>query len=401
MANVLPPGICWVRTESGVKMDRCPPDQVGGGAGEPQSSPNNFVGEPPPGYNSPVEDYERQFDELAPKMSPGTYQPSARVGGGGAQPTAFNQRTGSPNFTGVGFGTGNTGAGALRGNTMQLPMALGWGTPEQRTQEYENFWSGSPNLTMPGGSKAQAFSSGGGSSVADTAGTTTTTQSTYNPLLERLINEVGGTQAPAPGPMPRTLYDKYAGLLMDPSQIAKDPAYQLMLKEALTASTRSLAAGRMRNSGNAAIEAAKIAAGTPEKYLQSLSSIYGQGAGVEAGRYATETGAQSQAYRDLLSRYGAQISGAGNLGTMSQTKTFTPTDTGTSGAAVIPSTPTPPSGMGYNPDYWQPNNVGYSGLAGQVQVANPNYLNPAIGMWTPTIPNPMINTGTFNNWKMF
>ena len=130
--------------------------------------------------------------------------------------------------------------------------------------------------------------------------------SQYNPTLAGIAGQVGGLGVPTPGAMPRTLYDKYSNLLQDPSQIANDPAYQLMLQQALKASTRSLSAGRMSKSGNAAIQAANVATGSTGQYLKQLSDIYGAGAGMEAGRYGAEAGVQSQGFRDILSKYQLQ-----------------------------------------------------------------------------------------------
>jgi hypothetical protein len=171
----------------------------------------------------------------------------------------------------------------------------------------------------------------------------------YNPALAGLAGQVGGLNVPQPGAMPRTLYDKYSNLLMDPTQIANDPAYQLMMEQAQKASTRSLSAGRMSKSGNAAIQAAKVATGTSGQYLKQLSDLYGQGATTEANRYGVEAGAQSGGFRDLMSRYqlqGSLLSGGGvaspTSGPMFNTQ------------ANIPGYGAASGGMMFNPQYGQP-----------------------------------------------
>lgn len=108
-------------------------------------------------------------------------------------------------------------------------------------------------------------------------------------------NQVAGMSPNVAGPE-RTLYDKYSNILQDPGQIANDPAYQFMLQQAQQASGRQLAGGRMSKSGNAAIQAAKVATGTAGNYLRDLSSIYGAGAQTEGQRWGQEVGANLQAY---------------------------------------------------------------------------------------------------------
>lgn len=149
--------------------------------------------------------------------------------------------------------------------------------------------------------------------------------------LTNLAAGVSNLTPPNNGPMPRMLWDKYQGILQDPSQIANDPAYQFLLQQAQQASGRSLAAGRMSKSGNAAIQAAKVATGTAGNYLKDLSSLYNTGAGMEAQRWESEAGVQGGQFQSILDRYKTAGTLTGNAATINAnlaTQTPTPAPTG-------------------------------------------------------------------------
>lgn len=114
---------------------------------------------------------------------------------------------------------------------------------------------------------------------------------------------------PQTGAAPRTLYDRYQSLLMDPSSMMQDKNVGFMLDQAQQAAKRQLAAGRMRNSGNALTELAQVTGGNLMSQFGNLANIYGQGAQNEFGRWQGETGAGLDAARI---RAGA-LQGAGNL----------------------------------------------------------------------------------------
>ena len=212
-----------------------------------------------------------------------------------------------------------SGGGNLPGGTGGKMANYGYDRYGQPAQSQASGGYAAPSSFMAGGSNPNlgsgvpgGFGSGpiGGGSVGSifTPGPGYG-EAAYNPAMGDIASKVGGLNVPTPAGMPRSLYDKYANLLNDPAQISNDPAYQLMLQQALKASQRSLAAGRMSKSGNAAIQAANVATGSTGQYFRQLSDLYGAGAGMEANRYTAESGVQSQGFRDLLSRYQVQ----GNL----------------------------------------------------------------------------------------
>lgn len=114
---------------------------------------------------------------------------------------------------------------------------------------------------------------------------------------------------PQVGQMDRTLYDKYQGLLMDPSSIQSSQNFGFQLDRAQEAARRQLAAGRGRHSGRALEELAGVTVGNIGAQFRDLAGVYGAGAGEERARWQGQTGAGLDASRI---RAGA-LQGAGNL----------------------------------------------------------------------------------------
>jgi len=361
MAGLLAPGMVWCAGPSGTipkRAEDCPGGEGGDGAGGSASAPPNYVGKPPEFLDDSGNIYKDEGGTIRNKrQDPGGGMPSANARmaspnytGGGGMATNYDQYgrpTSSPALGGYqpsNFFTGGGSTGSMAfGGTPGVPSGVGYSGP------------------VAGGSSASMVTGPG---------------SSYNPALAGIAGQVGGLGVPTPGAMPRTLYDKYSNLLTDPAAISNDPAYQLMLEQALKASTRSLSAGRMSKSGNAAIQAANVATGSTGQYLKQLSDIYGAGAGMEAGRYGAEAGVQSQGFRDILSKYQLQggLTGAA----------------GVNPAGGVPGgTPAPGSAP-----VGGPANIQMQGQFGPYLAANPGYGMTARDIWGPNAtPFQLQNTG--------
>ena len=98
------------------------------------------------------------------------------------------------------------------------------------------------------------------------------------------------TQFISLGQPERTLYDRYKGLLMDPSSMASDPAYKFMYNQGLQALNRSLAAKRQTLSGKAINDSLDYGAGMTAKYMQDLLPQYRGGAQEELARFMGPAG---------------------------------------------------------------------------------------------------------------
>lgn len=188
-------------------------------------------------------------------------------GGGGGQR--------GPSFTGT-FNTGTMKAG---GNNMS-------GIRTQHSNLDPNVWGRGMSATDQG-QQATMLNSAGATGAADAL-------MGVNPQV---------------GPMDRTLYDKYQGLLMDPSSIQSSANFGFQLDQAQNAARRQLAAGRGRHSGRALEELAGVTVGNIGSQFRDLAGIYGQGAGEERARWQGQTGAGLDAARI---RAGA-LQGAGGI----------------------------------------------------------------------------------------
>lgn len=288
MAGLLPPGMVWCQEGAGViakRIEECTTNREG--SGSPSNSPD-FIGKPPEfleGSDNIFRDEGGVIRNLRRDPGGETRNAAGRVTGGGGQ-DFFSQRTASPNFVSGGGGGGGGGR------------------------------SFTGSVTFGGGNiRASGFPIGGN------------VPTPFNPALAALSQQVGqlspnvtgaGSQFAA-GNAPRALFDRYQDLLLNPGQIAQDPAFQLILQQAQQASGRQLAAGRTAKSGGAAIRAAEIAAGNTGQYLRQLSDIYGQGSQQEFQRFLGQAGlAQQQGqgnFRDLLSRAQVQAGLIGQSGT--------------------------------------------------------------------------------------
>jgi hypothetical protein len=114
---------------------------------------------------------------------------------------------------------------------------------------------------------------------------------------------------PGAAPQERTLYDRYSQLLQDPSSIMGNQGVQFALQEAQRANQRQLAAGRMRQSGNALRSMSDVTTGTLMQQFGNLANIYGGGAGAELAR--NQLGAQTALEQSR--QRGGFLQGAGNL----------------------------------------------------------------------------------------
>lgn len=105
------------------------------------------------------------------------------------------------------------------------------------------------------------------------------------------------------------LYNRYKSMLMDPSQLQQDPAYQFLFNQGQQALNRSLAARRMSLSGNAMNDTMAYGAGTAAKYFKDMIPQYQAGAREELNRFMGPAG--------LLPRYAASnnatISGSNQM----------------------------------------------------------------------------------------
>jgi hypothetical protein len=293
-------------------------------SGSPVNAPNE-IGKPP-ALNFSPENEDQECDNYFINNATGA---KTCLSGGSGSDNSNIQQPGRSGLRSYDYGGGFDGGG---------------GGGQVVSQNYgSNSWSTGP---VSGGARKYASSSSsavsGGGSVAQTGGKmaldpnllASATSGASN--LMNLGNAAAGSPVPDPGQMPSMLWDKYKDVLSNPAAIANDPAYQFMLQQAQQASGRSLAAGRMSKSGNAAIQAAKVATGTAGNYLKQLTDIYGAGANAEMGRYVTGAGVGSQYSSDLLKRYGV----AGNLYDASTART---TGLAAYGAQDTPATPAAPS----------------------------------------------------------
>lgn len=236
-----------------------------------------------------------------------SYAPSASAGGGfqnsyGLQTQPYTSRPGNTSDPWAGWasgggggggqqavGKGSTGTIAPTGQQQQQQGTMGGGGGMAQVQQFANL-----DPTKWGQDATGTGIAGAQSAAAGLMG--------INPQV---------------GAAPRTLYDKYQGLLMDPSSMMQDQNFGFMLDRAQEAARRQLAAGGMRHSGRALEELAGVTQGTMMQQFGNLANIYGQGAGAELGRYGTEQGLGLQAAgirADALGRAGQLSLGGGELG---------------------------------------------------------------------------------------
>lgn len=106
----------------------------------------------------------------------------------------------------------------------------------------------------------------------------------------------GGSYTPQPfqrialGNPERTLYDRYSSMLLNPDQLAQDPAYKFLFNQGEQALNRSLAARRMTHSGRALNDTFAYGAGQAATGFKSLMPEYRAGAETELRRFMGPAG---------------------------------------------------------------------------------------------------------------
>lgn len=91
--------------------------------------------------------------------------------------------------------------------------------------------------------------------------------------------------APNLGAPGTDLYNRYKGLLMDPSSMGNDPAYQFLFNSGMQALNRTAAANRMRFSGKSLNDATKFGQGMAYDYMNRMLPQYKTGADEELQRW--------------------------------------------------------------------------------------------------------------------
>jgi hypothetical protein len=241
-------------------------------------------------------------------QQPYAYQPVAPGGGqyagaGGDVGGGGGRGANAQGSTGTAYGYGGTPVGSGRmngGGNMAFSQTVGGGIRTQYSSLDPTAWGQDPTATLQqSGTAAQGAVNAGDALMG--------------------VN-------PSVGAAPRTLYDRYSSLLMDPSSMMNDKNVGFMLDQAQEAARRQLAAGRMRHSGNALTELAQVTSGNLMSQFGNLADIYGGGADREFGRWQGETGAGLDAARiraGALQGAAGAYTGAGQLsnqaaGTMNQ-----------------------------------------------------------------------------------
>lgn len=111
---------------------------------------------------------------------------------------------------------------------------------------------------------------------------------------------MGGTAGPpsqggigtANSTMPTEMMTMYKNFLSDPSAMQNNPLYKAMMDQGLQATERAQLAGGMQGSGNIMAELQKTGMGIAGQYLPTMANMYGQGAGMEADRWAKQNAGQ-------------------------------------------------------------------------------------------------------------
>jgi hypothetical protein len=259
-----------------------------------QSAAPNFIGAPPPilggggedGGENVYKDPNGVFRNRRQDTSGG------RAGSGGNTPmfSAYNKAVGGGGDEGGQAGGQNAGQGST-GTVGGVPAGggggRGGGMPVmQDTRMSSKLDPAIWNTPITGGGATQSAGQAGG----------------YASALANINPSVGAPD--------RTLYDKYSQFLQGGmAGMGNDPGVQFQLQQAQQANQRQLNAGRNRNSGRALEEMSATTTGNLMQQFGNLSSIYGQGAGVEGQRWGQEQGLNLDAQKLKL----ASLQGAGDL----------------------------------------------------------------------------------------
>ena len=118
-----------------------------------------------------------------------------------------------------------------------------------------------------------------------------------NPLGPRQLAPTSPSRPPPNlGSPERTLYDRYSGLLQNPSGFSSDPAYQFLFNQGMQAFNRTAAANRMRFAGKTMDDSMKYGQGLAYDYMNRMLPQYKAGADEELQRWAVPGQLQLQGY---------------------------------------------------------------------------------------------------------
>lgn len=118
-----------------------------------------------------------------------------------------------------------------------------------------------------------------------------------NPLGNRQLAPTSPSRPPPNlGSPERTLYDRYSGLLRDPSSMGQDPAYAFLFNQGMQALNRTAAANRMRFAGKTMNDATKFGQGLAYDYMNKMLPQYKAGADEELSRWMGPSQIANQTY---------------------------------------------------------------------------------------------------------
>ncbi|HEY6022455.1 MAG TPA: hypothetical protein VIY48_22115 [Candidatus Paceibacterota bacterium] len=145
------------------------------------------------------------------------------------------------------------------------------------------------------------------------------TMSGFNPQqagLNPSMGAAGFKQGGIGGP-DQTAYNRYQGMLSDPTSMSANPAYKAIMDASLQATQRAGLAQGGNGGGTLAAELAKTGASVAGQYLPQMANMYQQGAQQEIGNWGAQNQANLQAGGLGASLYGQQNQanlGYGQLG---------------------------------------------------------------------------------------
>lgn len=118
-----------------------------------------------------------------------------------------------------------------------------------------------------------------------------------NPLGNRQLAPTSPSKAPPNlGSPERTLYNRYSGLLQDPSSMGNDPAYKFLFNQGMQALNRTAAANRMRFAGKTMNDATQFGQGLAYDYMNKMLPQYRAGSEEELSRWMGPSQLYNQNY---------------------------------------------------------------------------------------------------------